>query len=378
MKIALVLDDALARPDGVQEYVRAIAAYLGSRGHDVHIVCSGEAGVPPRGVKAVHSVARNLGVSFNGNSLRSPLPARISRVRALIREERFDIVHVMSPHSPLLAGRIVREARRLQGRDVRIVGTFVILPDSGTSDTGIRVLGRVLRRNVRLFDAFCGLSGPAAELATEAYGVPADAIPSPIDVAGMRSQALARPWREASDGRTVVTFLGRLVDRKGVLELVAALAALPADARERVAVRIGGRGPLADDVRRAISREGLGGHVTLDGFIADQDKAGYLAAADIAVFPATGGESFGVVLVEAMAAGAGAVLAGDNPGYSWTMGDSDAMVNPRDPEAFARALALLIDDPTRRAELHRRQQIRVSEFDSSVVGAQLELLYGLR
>ena len=377
MKIALVIDDALARPDGVQEYVRAIAAYLGAQGHTVHVICSGEAGEPPRGVAAVHSLARNVGVSFNGNALRSPLPARRSRVRALVRRERFDVIHVMSPHSPVLAGRVVREARRAHGGEVRIVGTFVILPDSGTSDLGIRFLGRVLRRNLRLFDALCGLSGPAAHLAAEAYGLAAHAIPSPIDVDAMRAQALARPWHEPKNGRITVTFLGRLVERKGVLELIAALAELPPDAREAVAVRIGGRGPLGDEVRRAIGRAGLEDRVTLDGFIADADKPGYLASADLAVFPATGGESFGVVLLEAMAAGSGAVLAGDNPGYAWTMGDPDAMVNPRDPSAFAASLARLITEPERREELHRRQQARVRDFDSAVVGAQLEELYGL-
>jgi len=145
-----------------------------------------------------------------------------------------------------------------------------------------------------------------------------------------------------------------------------------------VDVRIGGKGPLGEDAARLIEREGLTETVRLDGFIADEAKAGYLAAADIAVFPATGGESFGVVLVEAMAAGAGAVLAGDNPGYSWTMGDPDAMINPRDPQAFASALDALVRGPELRERLHERQQLRVRDFDSSVVGVQLEELYGLR
>lgn len=375
MKIALVLDDALARPDGVQEYARSIAAYLGSHGHTVHVLCSGEAGDRPSGVAAVHSLTNNVGVSFNGNWLRSPCPAPRPLIRRLMERERFDVIHVMSPHSPLLAGRVVTEARRVLGYAVRIVGTFVILPDSGASDFSIRLLGRALRTNLGLFDAFCGLSGPAAELATRAYGLSADVIPGPSDVAAMRGQAKRNPWPRDERGRKVVTFMGRLVDRKGVLELIAAVGCLPADVRDGIVVRIGGRGPLLDKARKAVARAGLGDVVQFDGFISDADKAGYLASADIAVFPATGGESFGVVLVEAMSAGAGVVLAGDNPGYAWTMGDPEALVNPRDPQAFADSLAALLSDDARRAELHARQQERVQVFDSAVVGAQLEALY---
>lgn len=378
MKIAIVLDDALARPDGVQEYARSMAAYLGAQGHTVHVICSGEAGDPPNGVSAVHSLTNNVGVSFNGNWLRTPCPAPRRDIRALLARERYDVIHVMSPHSPLLAGRVVREARRVLGDAVRIVGTFVILPDSRFSYAGIRVLARAMRRNVRRFDAFCGLSGPAARLVTMVYGMDAEAIPSPIDVARMRKQATRRPWQADAGGRTVIAFLGRLVDRKGVLEFIEAVAALPADVRDGVLVRIGGRGPLDEKARELIERERLGDVVTLDGFIADKDKPGYLAAADIAVFPATGGESFGVVLVEAMAAGSGVVIAGDNHGYAWTMGDPEAMVDPRDPSAFAAKLAELVRDPALRERLHARQQERIRAFEPEVVGAQLERLYGLR
>lgn len=377
MKIAIVLDDALARPDGVQQYVRAVAAHFGTAGHDVHVLCSGEAGEPPLGVTAVHSLTRNVGVTFNGNALRSPLPASRSRLRALLDRERFDVIHVMSPHSPVFAGRVVEIARSLQARSVRIVGTFMILPDGGTSDVGIRVLGRALRRNLRKFDAFSGLSGPAAVLATEAFGMPAEPTPGPVDIAALRAQATRKPWPETGEGRTVVTFLGRLVERKGVLELIAALAAMPVHLRQESTVRIGGRGPLLERAREEVTRLGLGEWISFDGFIADEDKGGYLAAADVAVFPATGGESFGIVLVEAMAAGAGCVLAGDNPGYAWTLGDPQAVVDPRDTPAFAAALERLIADPAARATLHARQQARVRDFDVAVVGAQLERLYAM-
>ena len=377
MKVALVIDDALARPDGVQEYVRAIGVYLAGAGHEVHVLCSGDGGEPPRGVTAVHSLTKNMAVSFNGNSLRTPRPASRKRLRALLDAERFDVIHVMSPHSPVFGARVVDEARALQARSVRIVGSFVILPDGNTSDAGTRLLGRLLARNLRRFDAFTALSGPAATFAQRAFAVECEALPASVDLKQVRAQAAAAPWVGQGSDKVVISFLGRLVERKGVLELIEALAALPYALRERIEVRIGGRGPLAKDVTAAIEAHGLGDTVRLEGFIADSDKPGFLAAADIAVFPATGGESFGIVLIEAMAAGAGAVIAGNNPGYAWTMNDPDAMVEPRDPGAFAAVLERLISDPTARRALHKRQQARVEFFDESVVGAQLEQLYGI-
>lgn len=374
-KVALVLDDALARPDGVQEYVRSLASYLGAQGNEVHVLCSGEAGDPPAGVTAVHSLTRNVAANFNGNGLRTPLPVKRATVRELLDRERFDVIHVMSPHSPLFAARVVDQARAIQGRSVRIVGSFVILPDGTTSSTGTRLLGKALRGNLRKFDAFSGLSGPASEFAEAAFGVSCVTIPAPIAVADVQAQAAAKPW-PVKDERTVIAFLGRLVDRKGVLEMLDAIAALPTDVRTRMVLRLGGRGPLLDAVKALVERHQLQDTVTLEGFIADEDKPGFLAAADIAVFPATGGESFGIVLIEAMASGSGAVIAGDNPGYSWTIGDSDAVVDARNTAKFAATLERLITQPEQRQTLYARQQERLKNFDVPLVGAQVEELYG--
>ena len=378
MKIALVIDDALARPDGVQEYVRTIGRAMGERGHEVHVLCSGEAGEPPAGIARVVSLTANVGVTFNGNGMRTPRPASRRRLREHLAAERYDIIHVQTPHSPLFAARVVRQARRVQGAGVRIVATFHILPDGAVSEWATRALGLTLRRNLRLFDAFAVLSAPAAAFAKRAFGIDAAIIPVPVCIDDIAAQAAAKPWPVDSAGRTVVAFLGRLVERKGAVELVEAFALLPPRARARVVLRMGGRGPLSARIEALIAQHGLESSVTLEGFISDEDKPGFLAAADLAVFPATGGESFGIVLTEAMAAGAGAVLGGDNPGYSWTLDNSDAVVNPRDTGAFAARLGALLTDADARASLHAQQQARVRDFDVAVVAERVTALYGIR
>ncbi|WP_062462777.1 glycosyltransferase family 4 protein [Demequina soli] len=378
MKIALVLDDSIDRPDGVQQYVLTLAGYLTRAGHDVHVLCSTAS---PRPDVTVHSLARNVGVTFNGNGLRIPLPTSRRAIRAVLARERYDVIHVQTPHSPLFAARVVDEARALFGDAVRIVGTFHILPDGRVSSWGTHVLGRVLRRNLRRFDAFLAVSAPAASFAASAFGISARVVPCPVDVAGFAAagSGAAEARSEAAvpgvDRPLVVAFLGRLVERKGVLELVRALAELPDEVQDLIEVRLGGRGPLLGEVEAAVEANGLE-RVALPGFVAEEDKAAFYASADIAVFPATGGESFGIVLVEAMASGAGVVLAGANPGYLSVIGSRpEVSVDARDTEAFADALERLVLDADLRAELHAAQAAGVLRFDVETVGAQVVEAY---
>lgn len=378
MKIALVIDDSLARPDGVQEYVRTIGRAMGERGHEVHVLCSGDAGEPPAGISRVLSLTSNVGVTFNGNGLRTPRPASRRRLREHLAAERYDVIHVQIPHSPFFAARVVREARRVQGDAVRIVATFHILPDGAVSEWGTRALGLTLRRNLRLFDDFAAVSAPAAVFAKRAFGIDPDIIPVPVHVDEVAAHAVAHPWPADARDRVVIAFLGRLVERKGVAELLEAVAALPHGVRERAVVRIGGKGPLQDRIERLVTERGLGDIVSLEGFVSDVDKPGFMAAADLAVFPATGGESFGIVLTEAMAAGAGAVLGGDNPGYSWTLDNVDAVIDPRDTAAFAERLGALVGDREARAAIHAQQAARVRDFDVSVVADRVLRLYERR
>ncbi len=363
-----MLDDSIDRPDGVQQYVRSLESYLTSVGHEVHIICSVSESTSPR----VHSLARNAQVKFNGNGLRTPLPASRRAIRDLLEREEFDVIHVQTPHSPVFAGRVVEEARKLRARSVRIVATFHILPDGRISEWGTRALGAVLSRNLRKFDAFAAVSAPAAAFARASFGIDCRVIPIGIDLEAFRRS----PKR---DGRRLkVAFLGRLVDRKGVLELLAALPLLDAELLAGMDVHIGGRGPLLAEAEAAVVRGGLEDVVTFEGFVSEEDKPQFFADADIAVFPATGGESFGIVLIEAMASGAGVVLAGANPGYLSVIGDDpDVSVDATDAEAFAAALTRLATDAELRARIHAAQQERVKSFDLGVVGARVvRELYG--
>ncbi|WP_430867795.1 glycosyltransferase family 4 protein [Demequina aurantiaca] len=372
LKIALVLDDSIDRPDGVQQYALTLGGYLEAAGHTVHYVCSQAS----REDVTVHSLARNMAVNFNGNGLRVPLPTSRKELRAFLERERYDVIHVQTPHSPLFAARVVDEARRVQARTVRIVGTFHILPDGRVSSAGTHLLGRLLRRNLRKFDAFVAVSAPAAQFAHEAFGIDCEVIPNAVDVAAFAGAVSdERPMRGPGD-RLVVAFLGRLVERKGALELVQALGALPAQTARGLDVRIGGKGPLLGEIQSAIETHGLADVVRLDGFVSEADKPQFYADADLAVFPATGGESFGIVLIEAMASGAGVVMGGDNPGYRSVLGGRpEVTVDARDAAAFAVALERVLGDAGLREEIHAEQAELLRAYDINVTGAAMLELY---
>ncbi|WP_062209691.1 glycosyltransferase family 4 protein [Demequina oxidasica] len=372
LKIALVLDDSIDRPDGVQQYALTLGGYLERAGHTVHYVCS-EAS---RDDVTVHSLARNMAVTFNGNGLRVPLPTSRKALREFLERERYDVIHVQTPHSPLFAARVVDEARRVQARTVRIVGTFHILPDGRVSSIGTHALGKVLRCNLRKFDDFAAVSAPAAEFAREAFGIECTVIPNAVDVAAVAGAVREpRPVRGPGD-RLVVAFLGRLVERKGALELVQALGALPGETVRRLDVRIGGKGPLLGDLEAAIESQGLGGVVRLEGFVSEEDKPQFYADADLAVFPATGGESFGIVLIEAMASGSGVVMGGDNPGYRSVLGERPQVtVDARDAGAFAAVLQEVLSDAALRDEIHDEQVELLKAYDINVTGAAMLELY---
>lgn len=367
LTIGLVVDDGLDAPDGVQQYVLTVARHLAARGHDVHLVASTTRRTD---LERLHVLGRHLRVRFNGNTLGSPLPARAADIRRLLDEVPFDVLHVQLPNSPFLSGRLVRRAPAR----VAVVGTFHILPESPVVAVGTRGLGILERRTLARFDEVMAVSPPASDFARASFGVASTVVPNPIDL----DRFPTPPAREHDERPLRLVFLGRLVARKGPRELVDALAYL---VDHRLTSRpwtltLAGTGPLADDLRRRVELAGLEDRVELSGFVAEDGKAALLADADLVVLPSTGGESFGISVIEAMAAGGGPVLAGDNPGYRSTLdGLEDQLVDSRDRAAFGRALARWIDDDAARATATARQRAAVHRFDADLVVDQIEATY---
>ena len=357
LRIGLVIDDGLDKPDGVQQIVLTLGRRLAALGHEVHYVTST---TERTDLPNLHVLGRTVSVRFNGNRLRSPLPARRADVRRLLAEVPFDVLHVTMPYSPLLAGRVVSAA----SPRTAVVGQFVIYPQDRLTRWGIRALGLLERPRLRRFDAISALSEAARESVREAYGRDVPIIGGPVELG-----TPAAPSPGGEDRPVRIVFLGRLVERKGPRELLAAVAAMPAT--RPWTLTLAGRGPLLDELRDRARAAGIADRVDFPGFVAEEDKAGLLADADVVALPSTGGESFGMSVVEALADAGGVVLAGDNPGYRTPMaGLEDQLVDPRDTAAFARTLARWVDDPAARAAARAPQRAAAQRFDAGEITAQ--------
>jgi len=364
VKIGLVLDDTLDTPDGVQQYVLSIGEWLATQGHEVHYLVGQ---TTRKDVSNIHVLSKNLRVRFNGNNMSMPLPVSRRRLRLFLGQEQFDVLHVQVPYSPFMAGHLVLAAPK----KTAVIGTFHILPYSKLVTYANHVLAIANHRSGKRFDAMLAVSAPARQFAELVYHYDCEVVPNPIRVA----QFNVLP---SEDPTSNIVFLGRLVERKGVVQLLEAVAYLrkyqlfTGDFH----VYIGGKGELQTELAAFVQANDLADVVTLQGFIPEDQKAEFLSKADIAVYPSLAGESFGIVLLEAMAAARGTVLAGNNPGYASVMQTyPDQLFNPRDPKAFAEILAWHLIHPEARARAAELQHQYVRHFDVNEVGARLLAVY---
>lgn len=367
MKIGFVLDDGLNKPDGVQQYILMLGAYMHKRGHEVHYLV-GE--TKRSDIQNLHSLAKNIRVHFNGNSLTIPLPASGKKIKQLLQQEQFDVLHVQTPYSPFMGEKVVRRA----APETAVVGTFHILPFGVLARVATRLLGLVLWRSLRRFDGFLSVSQPAARFAKQTFGITSTIVPNVVDVAAFRSVK-----KTSANKRTLkVVFVGRLVERKGCRQLIAALIHLRQSGQlnDALKLEICGEGPLKASLQVMVNEAGLTKYVTFHGFVSEAKKIKVLQQADIAVFPALAGESFGIVLLEAMAAGRPIVLGGNNPGYRSVLADTpEALIEPAQPEVLAKQLQTFLASPVKREQLYVKQQKLVQRFDIEVVGKQIEQFY---
>lgn len=367
LKIGLVVDDTLDKPDGVQQYVLSIGEWLNGQGHEVHYL----AGETTRtDIPNIHSLSRNIHVRFNGNRLSIPLPTPRKRLRTLLEAEKFDVLHVQMPHSPWLAHRLVLAAPT----QTAIIATFHIVAYSKLVELATKVLALWTRKSVKRFDKILSVSSAAVAYAKATYGITTTISPNVIDYARFQS---AQPFPEYTGNTPTILFLGRLVPRKGCKVLLEAAAELVAQGgTPAFKVLVCGKGPLKEELEAFAVANNIADIVTFTGFVEEADKPRFYASADISVFPSSGGESFGIVLLEAMASGKAAVLGGDNSGYRSVLEpDSYLLFAPHDASALAQKLKELLTNEALREEKASWGTKYTRNFDVNVVGQQLTEIY---
>jgi phosphatidylinositol alpha-mannosyltransferase len=367
LKIGFVFDDSLDKPDGVQQYILSVGAWLSDQGHDVHYLVGNTTRTD---LANVHSLSRNLHVRFNGNGMSIPMPTSRRKLRQFLTDQAFDVLHVQVPYSPWLAGRLISAA----APTTAIIGTFHIVANSPLVAAATRFLGLYTHSTVRKFDEIVSVSSAAQQFSKQTYGIDTMVIPNAIDY---QRFGAAQPLTHYDDQTPTILFLGRLVPRKGCRLLLEAIRLVRDDyGHTNVRVLICGKGPELANLQRYVSENQLEQLIEFVGFVSEADKPAYYASADISVFPSSGGESFGIVLVEAMASGKAVVLGGDNSGYHSVLeSQPDLLFDPQDAAALAGKLDYYLTHDTERQALADWGRDYARQFDQAVVGSALVTRY---
>jgi len=349
-------------PGGVQAHVRDLADSLLALGHEVSVLSPVDepdrADLPSYVVPA----GRAVPVPYNGSVARLVFgPLSLARTRRWLREGGFDVLHVHEPTVPSVSMMACFAASG------PIVATF---HTATARSRALQVFGTALQPALEKVIGRIAVSPAARRVVVEHLGGDAVLIPNGVDVARFTG-AQPLPGR---DDRPTVVFLGRIDEqRKGLavlLEALPELVSLVPDVRLLVA----GPGDV-DEVREAVPPS-LRARVELLGLVSEQDKPRVFASGDVYCAPNTHGESFGIVLVEAMATGT-PVVASDLEAFRRVLEDGRAgvLVPVRDPGALAAGLGALLQDPERRARLAQAGRAAVRTYDWSTVTRQVVEVY---
>lgn len=365
MKIGLVCPYNVALGGGVQELVRAMRERLAARGHDVKIIAA-----QPRelnGIDTANILFLGRGIDLQWpNHTTAPLSSGLSMeaIEQAMEEEKFDILHFHEPWVPALSRQILSCSQ-----SVNIATFHAKVPETIMNRTLARVITPYMRSVLRDLHELTAVSKPAAEYVSSLTDRPITFIPNGID---LNHFAFSR--RVSSGSPKTILYIGRLEPRKGVKYLLRAYRLL-ALSHEDIRLVIAGDGSDRQKLE-AYVRDLHVPNVTFCGFISGEEKVRLLSEADVFCSPALFGESFGIVLLEAMASGA-VIAAGDNSGYASVMRELGALslVNPKDAPEFARRLYLLLNEPKLRALWLDWAESYVQQFSYEKIVDQYEALY---
>jgi phosphatidyl-myo-inositol alpha-mannosyltransferase len=366
VKIGIVSQSYYPRYGGVTEHVHHTATELRRRGHEVVIITSHFRRGESTNGDGVVRIGHNLLIPFNGAFVDLAVGLRLEhQLRRLLRAADFDVLHTHAPLVPTLPLLAIKAATCAQ------VGTF---HTTGGPSRLLELLKGYLGPVVEKLDARIAVSSTARDFAANYFPGEYVIVPNGVDVD--RFHPALAPFEEFRDpGRVNLLFVGRLDPRKGVQLLIDAMPEVVERTQRRARLLIVGDSYLRGQFERSVPASARDA-VRFLGHVPSADLPRWYATGDVFVSPASGNESFGIVLLEAMACGR-PVVASDIPGYrSVVIPDVNGVVfPPGDRAALAAALAALANDPERRRALATRGRARALEFTWPRVTDRIEAIY---
>ena len=359
LKIGIVCPYGWDTPGGVQNHVRDLAEYLIAAGHNVSVLAPviDETKIP----SYVTSAGKPIAIPYNGAVARVLFgPIAFARVRQWIGQGDFDILHL---HEPAIPSISLLACWAAEGP---MVGTFHA---AAKRQKAIFAIGPILEPVIEKLSARIAVSEAARETLTEHLETDAVVIPNGIYTDRYRDGVAQEKWQGNTLG-----FIGRFEEpRKGLSVLV---DALPIISRFAPNVRVFIAGPgESEEVIKSIDPQ-LRSRFTFLGKISEQDKANFLASISLYIAPNTGGESFGIILAEALAGGA-TVVASDIPAFDSLLnhGQYGELFESESSTDLAKRVIDLLRDENRRVELGKAGKSHAQQFDWKVVADQIFSIY---
>lgn len=366
MKIALVSPYDYPYPGGVTEHIAHLETHFRKRGHEVKIIAPSSEDKEVLARDNVLKVGSVVPIPANGSVARITLSIRLSgQVKKILRQEAFDIVHLHEPLTPALPLTVLFHS------DAVNIGTF---HRYGGTHLMYYYGKPILKRFFNRLDGRIAVSEPARQFINRHFPAKYIIIPNGIDTDAFRGDV--PPISELQDGKLNILFVGRLEKRKGFSFLLRAFLRAK---RELRGIRLVVVGPYKESNKlryeHFVAQHGLE-DVHFVGFVSKEMLARYYRTCDLFCAPSTGGESFGIILLEAMASGK-PIVASDIDGYRCVIqnGKQGLLVPPKKEEALAEAIVRLLKDPELREEMGRAGRATAERYSWDVVADDVLAYY---
>jgi phosphatidylinositol alpha-mannosyltransferase len=336
MKIALVSTYDFAYPGGVNHHIYNLDRQLTLMGHDVKIIAPASGQVKNFGERFIR-IGTPRPVPSNGSIARVALsPMLSSRVKEVLAEEKFDVIHLHEPLIPMLCTTILRFSRTVN------VGTFHAYASKPSYGWTRPFLKYFLKKWFRRLNGRIAVSNAAMAYTNKHFPGQYEIIPNGVDIKHFCPDV--EPIESLCDGKRNILFVGRLEKRKGAGYLLKAYKTVKREVPDARLVFVGPSTRLTRKYEKKVARDGLK-DVMFIGQVPYRELPRYYKSADVFCAPATGRESFGIVLLEAMAVGK-PIVASNIPGYAGVVMDKEeaVLVPPKDVSSLADSLIRVLKD----------------------------------
>jgi len=354
MKIALVSPYDFAHPGGVVNHISELERRFTLMGHEVRVIAPASQAVSTLEDRFI-LIGKPRPIPTSGSIARITLSVRLaSTIKAVLEREKFDVVHLHEPFMPMLCSAVLRFSNTVN------IGTFHACDGSPGYWLAWPIVAVLVRRRSRKLDGKIAVSRAAMGYHSKYVPGEFNIIPNGIDTAHFSPDV--SPIEEFCDGKRNILFVGRLEYRKGLNYLLKAYQQVKQEIPDSRLIVVGPGTRLRKRYQRWVKSKGLQ-DVVFIGYASYSDLPRYYKTADVFCAPATCRESFGIVLLEAMAVGT-AVVASNISGYAGvvTQGEDGLLVPPRDSHALAQVLLSVMNDEALRQRLVARGRITAEQY----------------